>query len=168
MPLFNDVWMQIVNVWLRVMTDEVLVRMVISLLGACGFLVAKHIRYHKKTGQVLVCPVKFDCNTVVNSDYSRFFGIPVEILGMIYYGLTFFAYLSFVFLSNAIPIILVDFVIIISHVALLFSLYLLFVQFFILRKLCSWCIVSAIISGCIFALTIHIYDIGFFSQIFLK
>lgn len=168
MQLFNDFWLPIVSVWLRVMTDDVLVRIVISLLGACGFLVARHIRYHKKTGQTLVCPIKFDCNTVVNSDYSKFFGIPVEILGMIYYGLIFFTYLSFIFLANIVPDVLVGLMIIVSHIALLFSLYLLFVQIFVLKKLCSWCIVSAVISTCIFILTIHIYDIDFFSRIFFQ
>lgn len=168
MQLLNGIWVQIANVWMQVMTDDVLVRIVISLLGVCGFLVAAHIRYHKKTNQVLVCPIKFDCNTVINSDYSKFFGIPVEILGMIYYGLIFFTYLFFILLANIVPNILVGFMIIVSHIALIFSLYLLFVQIFILRKLCSWCIVSAIISACIFVLTIHIYDIDFFSRIFFQ
>ena len=168
MIFLNSVWLQIVDVWMRVMTDDVLVHIVISLLGVCGFMVAKYIRYHKVTGNLLVCPVKFDCNTVVNSDYSKFFGIPVEILGMIYYGLIFFSYLFFIFLSNALPGILIGFMIIVSHIALLFSFYLIFVQIFILRKGCSWCFFSAIISTCIFILTIHVHDIGFFGQIFLK
>ena|SRR3989344_2126528 len=163
----SDTWMQVVNIWMRVMTDDVLVRIVICLLGICGFLVAKHIRNHKTKDTPLVCMVGFDCHTVVHSDYSKFFGIPVEILGMTYYGLIFFSYLFFVFFFEVLPGILTGFMIIVTHIALLFSLYLIYVQIFILKKGCSWCIVSAIISACIFILTIHIYDINFLGQIFL-
>jgi uncharacterized membrane protein len=38
--------------------------------------------------------------------------------------------------------------------AFLFSLYLIGVQIFILKKGCSWCIVSALISALIFILAI--------------
>ena len=148
-----------------IFSDDVLIRVVISLLGACGFMVAKHIRNHKVTGSLLVCPIKFDCNTVINSDYSKFFGIPVETLGMAYYGFIFFSYLSFIFLSNTLPNFLVGFMSLLSLIAFLFSIYLICVQIFILRKGCSWCIVSAIVSACIFILTIHIYDINLFGQI---
>ena len=169
MIIFNsDVWLQIVSVWMRVMTDDVLVHIVISLLGVCGFMVAKYIRYHKLTGSPLACPVKFDCNTVVNSDYSKFFGIPVEILGMVYYSLISISYLFLIFLSGVLPNILIGFLIIVSHIALLFSFYLIYVQIFVLKKGCSWCFVSAIISTCIFILTIHVHDIASFGQIFLK
>jgi len=117
-------------------------------------MVAKHIRKHKKTGNFLVCPIKFDCNTVVNSDYSKFFGIPVEILGMAYYGIIFITYFLLIFFGDLAPVNLISLLTTMSMAAFIFSIYLICVQIFILRKGCSWCIISALISVSIFILTL--------------
>ena len=149
-----------------------LTRVAIVILGLCGFWVAKHIRHHKRTGKLLVCPIRFDCNTVVNSDYSKFFGIPVEILGMAYYSLVVISYfLSVVhlyFTLIPVPNTLIAFMITLSVIAFLFSIYLIFVQIFILKKGCSWCFVSALISTSIFILTLMTYDFSSIVQTIIK
>ncbi len=138
-----------------IFSDDVLIRVAIFLLGFSGFMVARHIYKHKKPGHSpLVCPIKFDCHAVVHSDYSKFFGVPLEILGMIYYALIFASYLFFVFMPEALPEFLIGFLILISFLAFIFSIYLVFVQIFILRKGCSWCFVSAFISTLIFILAV--------------
>ena len=133
----------------------------IIALSVSGFFVAKYIRKHKKQNTPLVCPIRFDCHTVVHSDYSKFFGIPVEILGMIYYAFTALFYsgmlvLNYMYeLPEPLTFLLLPLVAVfplLSLVAFLFSVYLIGVQIFILKKGCSWCIVSAIISAIIFAL----------------
>ncbi|OGI76620.1 hypothetical protein A3B85_00955 [Candidatus Nomurabacteria bacterium RIFCSPHIGHO2_02_FULL_37_13] len=141
-------------------SNDILVRVAIFFLAFCGFMVAKHIRKHKTTGSLLVCPIRFDCNTVVNSDYSKFFGVPVEILGMAYYGLVSISYLFFIFLPNLFPNTLIGFMIVLSLIAFLFSIYLVCVLIFVLKKGCSWCFVSAFISISIFILTILTYNFG--------
>lgn len=133
--------------------NDIFIRITILVLGLCGFWVAKHIRKHKKTGNPLVCPIRFDCNTVVNSDYSKFFGIPVEVLGMAYYGFIFLSYFFFIFLPSMLPGFFTGLIVALSTLAFLFSVYLIYIQIFILRKGCSWCIVSALISTLIFILT---------------
>jgi uncharacterized membrane protein len=148
-------------------SNEVLIRVAILALGVCGFLVAKHIRNHKIKNTPLVCPIRFDCHTVVHSDYSRFLGIPVEVLGMIYYGLVSLSYLFFIFMPGIMPITLVNFLIAATLIAFLFSLYLIAVQIFILKKGCSWCIVSAFISALIFILTVVTYHLSYIIGIFV-
>jgi len=133
-------------------SDEVLIRIVIFVLAVCGFMVAKHIRRHKTTGAILVCPIRFDCHTVVHSNYSRFFGIPVEILGMFYYGVIAIFYFLSAFMADTVPAAFMHFLTGVSMAAFLFSAYLIAVQIFILKKGCSWCIVSALISASIFIL----------------
>ncbi len=133
----------------------------IIALSVCGFFVAKYIRRHKKQNKPLVCPIRFDCHTVVHSDYSKFFGIPVEILGMAYYAFTAIFYSGMLVListyelpESMVFLLLPLFALmpLLSLVAFLFSTYLIGVQIFILKKGCSWCIVSAIISAIIFAI----------------
>lgn len=143
--------------------EDVLIRIAIFVLGVCGFLVAKHIRNHKIKNTPLICPVKFDCHAVVHSDYSKFLGLPVETLGMIYYACIAVSYFLFAFIPYKIPAGMWIFGIPLpvgiflqglSLVAFLFSLYLISVQVFVLKKGCSWCIISALISFLIFILTI--------------
>lgn len=151
-----------------IFTYEVLVRIAIFVLGVSGFLVARHIYNHKKNAIPLVCPIKFDCNIVVNSDYSKFFGIPVEILGMVYYAFLSISYLFFIFVPNDLPNFLIGFMIFASISAFLFSLYLIFVQIFLLKKGCSWCFVSAFICILIFTFTVLTYDFGQISHILIN
>ncbi len=148
--------------------NDILIQIVIFVLGLGGFMVAKHIRNHKTKNMLLVCPIRFDCNTVVNSDYSKFFGLPVEILGMAYYGFVSVSYLFFIFLPSLLPNFLIGFMILLSMTALIFSIYLIGVQIFILKKGCSWCFVSAFISILIFIFTALTYDFSSFAQIFVK
>jgi uncharacterized membrane protein len=140
-------------------SEDVLIRIAISILGLFGLWVAWHIYKHKKPeASPLVCPLKFDCETVVHSDYSKFFGIPVEMLGMVYYTFIAFSYLSLIFVSHSLPMIFVGILATLSMIAFLFSLYLIGVQIFILRKGCFWCFISAFICILIFILTVSAYD----------
>ena len=147
-----------------ILNEQIILRIAICLLGLFGFWVAKQIYKKKRSKNPFVCPIKFDCSSVVNSDYSRLFGIPLEILGMLYYGLVFMIYLfssAYLYFSqNLPPNNLIIFMIALSVFAFLFSLYLIWVQIFILKKWCSWCFVSAFVSTLIFILTYLTYDFG--------
>ena len=150
------------------MTSDILIRVILLLLGITGFLVAKHIRNHKIKNTPLVCPIGFDCNAVVHSDYSRFLGMPVEIFGMIYYALISALYLYLLFIPGNLPAILPGSLVIVSFFAFAFSMYLIAVQIFILKKGCSWCIVSAFICLLIFILTTSTYHLSSVALIFAK
>lgn len=145
--------MAVCYTFLMPLSNDMLVKIAIFILGVGGFLVATHIRKHKTQNTPLVCPIGFDCHAVVHSDYSRFFGIPVEVFGMIYYSLISVAYLYLIFV-NQVPVFVISALIFLSLLAFLFSAYLIAVQIFILKKGCSWCIVSALVTLCIFILTI--------------
>lgn len=142
-----------------VITTDVFAKIGICLLGLCGFLVARHIYKHKNNNKnPLVCPIKFDCATVVHSDYSKIFGIPLEILGMVYYSFIFLVYFILLAFSFVAPSLVIGALVGISFFAFVFSLYLIGVQVFALKKGCSWCIVSAVISVLIFILTLLSYN----------
>ena len=69
----------------------------IALLALGGLLLANYIRSTKKAPGTLICPLEGSCEEVISSKYSKLFGIPIEILGMLYYFLTFVAYSIFIF-----------------------------------------------------------------------
>lgn len=145
--------------------EEFLLRVAVFILAFGGYFVARHIYNHKKQAKPLVCPIRFDCNSVVNSDYSKFLGIPLEILGMYYYAVVAFLYLILIFAHSLIPLYLVALLVLSSVAAFAFSLYLIFVQLFILKKGCSWCFVSATICILIFILNLLAYD---FASLFVN
>lgn len=125
---------------------------IIIFIGLFGFFLASYI-YHKKTKKApLVCPLKSNCDSVINSDYSKVLGIRLEVLGMIYY-----AFISINYgLLNAVPnfaFINTDLLLVFSFFAFIFSLYLISIQAFILRQWCTWCICSAFLCTLIFGLS---------------
>ena len=143
-----------------IFSDDVFIRIAIAVLALCGFFVARHIQKHKKPDSApLVCPASFDCEGVVHSNYSTFLGIHLEILGMIYYGFVFLVYVVLIFLPDILPDFIVLTLFLSSLGSFLFSLYLICIQIFVLKKGCLWCFVSAFLSISIFILTIFAYDL---------
>ena len=136
-----------------------LVKIAVFALAVCGFMVARHIHKHKKpNASPLVCPMNFDCASVVHSDHSKFMGIPVEILGMLNYAIIALFYFSFLFVPSTVSALSVSIVVIISLIAFLFSLYLISIQLFVLKKGCFWCYISSLICILIFVLTLLAYN----------
>ena len=54
-------------------------------LTLIGIAVALYVAKGNYTGQPLWCPIIDGCNVVVNSPYSRVFGVPMSYFGFIYY-----------------------------------------------------------------------------------
>jgi uncharacterized membrane protein len=121
--------------------DLILVN-VITILSLAGFIISSYIYKKKKAKTKLVCPMRSNCDTVIHSDYSKILGVRVEFLGMIYYFLTGASYgllYLTMFYSREVGIVLFGF----SLSAVLFSIYLVSVQAFILKHWCAWCLSSA-------------------------
>ncbi len=129
---------------------------VIVLLGLIGFFIATYIYGKKKAKKKLVCPRRSNCDTVIHSDYSKILGIPVEVLGMIYYFFIGSIY-SIVFVFNFWSPLTGFIILGVSMSAVLFSIYLVSMQAFVIKQWCVWCLCSAFISILIFVLSyIHL------------
>jgi uncharacterized membrane protein len=85
-----------------------------------------------------------NCWTVNNSVYSELFGIPISFLGAAAY-LTILAILFFEnknsFLQNNATLALLG----ISLIGTLYSAYLTYLELFVIKAICPFCVVSAII-----------------------
>lgn len=135
---------------------HILIINLIGLLGLVGFIIATYIYGKKKAKKKLICPRRSNCDTVIHSDYSKILGIPVEILGMAYYffiGSIYSVVFIFDLWSSPIGFILLG----ISMCSVLFSIYLVSMQVFVIKQWCAWCLGSAAISLLIFVLSyIHL------------
>lgn len=117
----------------------------ISLFGLFGFSLAFYLYSKKKTKKKLICPMRSNCDTVIHSDYSKIMGIPVEVLGMLYYAIIGSSYTIIFILgiwSDQFAIVLLG----ISMCAALFSIYLVSIQAFVVKHWCAWCLCSALTS----------------------
>jgi uncharacterized membrane protein len=126
----------------------------IIFIAFSGFLLALYI-WHKKRNKKehFVCPMRGNCSDVIKSEYSKFIGIPVEILGLAYYSSLAIGHgllLAFPYTLAWLDLTLL----LASTAAFLFSLYLTFIQLVALRKLCTWCLLSASMCLGIFILTV--------------
>ena len=142
----------------------------IIFLAFGGFLIARYIWHHKKNSQeALVCPLRANCDTVIHSDYSKLLGIPIEIIGMVYYGLLAVSY-GFILIFPVLgQTIFVSCLLLASIMAFLFSIYLTLVQAFVIKNWCTWCLISASICATIFVLDVVTspFFSAFFSNLFL-
>lgn len=118
----------------------------IVVAAVAGFGVALNIYDTKHRGEHLVCPTGSNCDVVVTSRYSRFFGISLEYWGMAYFAVIALSYLLLIFAPGLFSSTSVLIVMFLSLAAGLFSLYLLFVQAFLLRQWCIWCLLTAFLS----------------------
>lgn len=130
-------------------------------LGFAGFLLAFYIRHKKQSHETMVCPLNSDCDAVIYSQYSKFLGIPVEFLGLAYYGLISVSYGTFLAFPSLASPRAVFFILAITTTAFLFSMYLTAIQAFAIRQWCTWCLTSAGLCTLIFATALGSSHLGF-------
>lgn len=123
----------------------------LAILAVLGFINAYFLHWQylrfKKTKKPMFCLIGEDCAGVIDSRFGTTAGVKNEIMGMIYYCLLLLVLL----LSNYFATILFNFAIFVATlVAALFSLYLLYVQAIVLKKLCSWCLIAIFLNTLIF------------------
>ena len=116
-------------------------------LSLVGIMVTYYLYYSKTHDKKIYCLICHDCDEVVKSKYGKTFGIENTLFGILYYGLIL-VYGTAIFLNRNIfkENILYYFIVISSIVSVLFSIYLILVQAFALKKWCDYCIVSSIVS----------------------
>jgi uncharacterized membrane protein len=125
---------------------------IITIFAAfAGMFLAGYIFHKKRRKERFVCPVGFECERVVWSEYSNLFGVPLEVLGFLYYAGIAAAYGVFLAAPGAALPQATFAVLIVTVFAFLFSVYLTFIQAFALKEWCSWCLASAGLCTLIFA-----------------
>ena len=125
----------------------------VFFLSILGILVSGYLTYLHYSTQNSTCDINatFQCSSVSNSKYSQILGVPVAILGL--FGYMFIGTISWGILKkeNIKMLIknnlLTQFVSpktlsLFSVIALIFSLYLTYTEFFLIKALCIFCLIS--------------------------
>jgi uncharacterized membrane protein/thiol-disulfide isomerase/thioredoxin len=118
----------------------------IPVLCVIGLGVAGYLTYVETAQVAAVCGPIGDCNAVQQSDYARLFGVvPIGLLGLIGYVAIIAAWwierLGHAPFDRLAALLLV----IMTLGGTLFSIYLTFLEPFVIGATCAWCLASAVI-----------------------
>lgn len=125
-------------------------RMAVATLALAGVLVSAYMTAHR-AGLIghLACGAG-GCQTVQNSPWAVFAGIPVPVIGLVGYGVLFIAAMLAVQPGFAGQRLLALLIAAGATVGLLFSGYLTYLEAFVIHAWCRWCIGSAVLAVLIF------------------
>ncbi|MEX2157441.1 MAG: vitamin K epoxide reductase family protein [Gemmatimonadales bacterium] len=120
-------------------------RQAIALLALVGFFVALYLWLHQigVSGE-LKCGTG-GCDTVQASRWARFLGIPVAAYGVVGYAAILavaLAALRPAALTRRGPMLVLA---ALATGGLLFTLYLTYLELFVIHAICRWCVASAVI-----------------------
>lgn len=129
-------------------------RMIMAVIALAGLLIAAYM-YLFKVGilATLACG-SGGCDAVQNSPYAVFLGMPVPLLGLVGYGLI---------LGLAVAGVQPRFIddrriawglLLACGSAAIFTLYLNYLEAFVIRAWCRWCIGSAVLVTALFLLAL--------------
>ena len=123
-------------------------RMAAALLSLAGFFVSLYL-YLYKIGRIgtLACGTG-GCETVQTSPFSRFLGLEVALYGVI--GYLVLLVLSMDTLRRPVAWTSSRLLVILSGVGLAFTIYLTYLELFVIKAICRWCVGSAVIITLIF------------------
>ena len=122
---------------------------VIFILFFIGFIDSLYLTKEHFSNTLPPCTVSFlaDCGTVLRSKYALIFGVPVAVIGVFHYGIGTLTSL-FLLLKNKklARYILVT----LSYVGLAASLYFVILMLVVIKAICTYCFLSALVSFILF------------------
>ena len=140
---------------MRTMWETHRLALTVMLLSAAGggvAVVLASFHYSPET-TALLCTTAGGCETVNSSPYSTIAGVPIALLGLAAYvvigGLALMSTRAGAWGGRA-PLAVFG----LSLVGVLYSVYLTYLELFVIRAICPWCVASAVIMTLIWIVSI--------------
>jgi uncharacterized membrane protein len=124
----------------------------VAIVAVAGLADATYLTVQVLTGETLSCGGSPDCFRVLGSSYAKLNGIPVAMLGALAYFTVFTFAIFAAFGYSWAP----RFLALITGAMFLMTLWLLYVQAFLLHAYCRYCLFSAAITFLIAGLLIAV------------
>jgi uncharacterized membrane protein len=131
--------------------------MIVAALALAGIFLALYLLLYK-LGMIgaLTCSVG-SCETVNTSKWARFLGIPVAGWGVAWYMATFALAVASIQGRFADSPGMSLALLVMTGSGLAFSVYLTYLELFVIHAICQWCVVSAVLVLLMFVLTLLDY-----------
>ena len=121
---------------------------IVSLVGMADTI---YVTINHYKGVIPPCTLLNGCETVLTSKYSEIFGVPIALIGALFYSTVFLSALAYLKTKNN-KIIIVFLVL--TALAFLMSLFFVYLQFFVIKAVCEYCLTSAAASTILFATSV--------------
>ena len=143
---FNGRHMAEVKGWLKIG---------IPVLSVIGLGVSIYLTYIEFTQTRAICGPVGDCNAVQNSPYAKLFGVvPIGLVGMIGYIAILSSWYWQGFRKDAFSRIAGPVMFGMSVFGTLFSIYLTYLELYVIHAVCLWCLSSAAIMAALMLLSL--------------
>jgi uncharacterized membrane protein len=117
---------------------------VIPVLAVIGLGVSLYLGSVETSGVEAVCGPVGDCNAVQQSEYASIFGIPIGVLGAIAYIGLIVGWIVTRFAKGRTADIASFLIAVTAFGGTVFSIYLTFLEPFVIGATCMWCLTSAL------------------------
>ena len=130
----------------NLLSSKVLLR-TITVFALVGFADTTYLTVNHYLGVGVKCVLLEGCEIVLASQYSEVFGIPLALIGAVFYaGIFVLASMAEIYQNN----LFVKLLVLVGALGFATSLVLLYLQIFVIGALCIYCLTSAVSSTAIF------------------
>jgi uncharacterized membrane protein len=128
--------------------------MLAALIALAGVFVALYLALYK-LGYIgsLACSLG-SCETVQTSRWATLFGVPVAMWGVVFYGVVLAVCLAGLGATLADSKRVSQLLVVMSATGVLFSLWLTYLELFVIHAICMYCVVSAVLVTALFVVTL--------------
>ena len=124
---------------------------IIIVLALIGFAVSLYLSITHYLGFTVPCDITHGCEIVLNSKYAVIFGVPLSVLGVVYFTTVIISSL----LANH-HLVWRKLLTVLLGVGAIAALVFLSIQFFVLKKVCQYCLTTDVISLLLFILDLNL------------
>lgn len=122
------------------------------VLSVIGVMIAGYLTMVHYSLNGIACNIDNNgCNPVLSSEYAVFMGIPIAILGLLYY-LALSALMTYELFGEKYSMI--KLFTLLTSIGVLISMYLVYIQAFIIEAFCYYCLGSALVTTLLLVLDI--------------
>ncbi len=125
------------------------------VISFVGFLDAGYLTIQHYRDEIPPCSVLEGCEEVTTSEFSTIAGIPVSLMGVLYYLLVLFMSLWYFDRHNKLFLDIIPFV---TFLGVLASAWFVYLQIVVIKAICLYCMFSALTSALLFVLGVFVYN----------
>ncbi|MFC1923074.1 vitamin K epoxide reductase family protein, partial [Chloroflexota bacterium] len=130
--------------------------LLIPLLTLAGIGVSGYLTYVETQAVEAICGPVGDCNAVQNSSYARLFGVlPIGILGLIGFAMILIAWLVQWLRHDKLGSFASLAMLGMSLFGTIFSIYLTYLEIWVIEAVCIWCLSSAVLITTLLLLSVQ-------------
>ena len=110
--------------------------LLLGVIAAIGLAISLYLSANELAGTIPVCVAGGGCQTVAQSQYSHWFGIPVAFFGALFSGILVGLVVAWWRTGDG-RLLLVGYAL--GLVGVVLQLYLVYLELFVINAICEWC-----------------------------